>query len=325
MLHDDEMSQKLALSSDRAVFTAYLHVKSPEAVAREVKTILHILFRRADVSLFDRVLADVTRLFRGQYPGYRSCNTEYHDLTHTLDVLLATARLIHGAHVEGIPFTPEDVLLALTAALLHDVGYLQSDGDEEGTGAKYTLIHVRRGVDFVTGYFLGLGLDERQARNCQSLIWCTDLAKTMEQIEFLSPQCALLGRILGTADLLGQMADDIYLEKLTDLYDEFAEGQVPGFSSEMELVHKTLGFFSFIQARLRGQLGGLHHCMRSYFRVRHCLDRDLYDEYMRKNIFFLTHTLHSMGEGYRLRLRRGRHRSRVGAINLPALLPVQPS
>lgn len=317
---EEELARKLALSSDRAVFTAYLHLKSPETVAREVQAIQHILFRRADTSLFDRVLGDVLRLFRGEYPGYRACNTEYHDLTHTLDVLLATARLIHGAHVEGIPFSAGDVQLALAAALLHDVGYFQREDDEAGTGAKYTLIHVRRGVDFVNGYFLGLGFSSEQVRACQAMIWCTDLAKPMEEIDFPSPRFALLGRILGTADLLGQMADDIYLEKLTDLYEEFAEGQVPGFASEMDLVFKTLDFFSFIQDRLRVQLGGLNQCMRAHFRARHALDRDLYDEYMRKNLFFLGHALHSMGQRYRTRLRRGRHRSRVDEASLPALI-----
>lgn len=320
MRPDEELARKLVLSSDRAVFTAYLHLKSPEVVAREVRAILHILFRRADTTLFDRVFADVQRLFHGEYPGYRACNTEYHDLTHTLDVLLATARLIHGAHVEGIPLAAADVQLALAAALLHDVGYLQRAGDGEGTGAKYTLVHVTRGVDFVNGYFLGLGFTGEQVQACQAMIWCTELSKPMEEIAFPSPRFALLGRILGTADLLGQMADDIYLEKLADLYEEFAEGQVPGFASEMDLVYKTLDFFSFIQGRLRGQLGGLHQCMRAHFRARHALDRDLYDEYMRKNLFFLNHALHTVGERYRTRLRRSRRRSRADEGNLPALL-----
>lgn len=296
--------------SDRAVFTAYLHLKHPEAVAREVRTILHIMHRRAEHRLFEQVLEDTLGLYAGEYPGYQACNTDYHDLTHTLDVLLATARLAHGAHVEGVPFTPAQMDLALAAALLHDVGYIQSLEDGDGTGAKYTLTHVRRSVEFAGPYLAGLGLDPVAVQDCQSLIWSTDLGLDVGDLAFSSPQASLLGRMVATADLVGQTADDIYLEKLADLYTEFMEGEVPGFPSEWDLVRKTLDFFTFIQGRLRGQLGGLCQCLRAHFRARHSLDRDLYAEYMHKNIFFLDYTLRTEGEGYRSRLRRSRRRSR---------------
>jgi len=37
----------------------------------------------------------------------------------------------------------------LNAALFHDTGYIQEKSDDEGTGAKYTSIHVKRSIQFL--------------------------------------------------------------------------------------------------------------------------------------------------------------------------------
>ena len=95
----------------------------------------------------------MVKLFRGNYPGYQKCNTWYHDLKHTTDCLLAMARLLHGASLNGLPLPDRDVVLGLTAALFHDTGYIQAEDDLEGTGAKYTLVHVERSVAFMEKYF----------------------------------------------------------------------------------------------------------------------------------------------------------------------------
>ena len=39
---------------------------------------------------------DFERLFTGRLPGYRGCDTTYHDVQHTLDMTLALARLVVG-------------------------------------------------------------------------------------------------------------------------------------------------------------------------------------------------------------------------------------
>ena len=36
----------------------------------------------------------------------------------------------------------------MLAILMHDTGYLKKRGDNEGTGAKYTLTHVDRSIQF---------------------------------------------------------------------------------------------------------------------------------------------------------------------------------
>jgi hypothetical protein len=86
-----------------------------------------------------RFPADVSqRIFAGRYPGYSKCNTRYHDLEHTTDTFLAMARLIHGAVEAGRAIDRHMVLPGLVGTLLHDIGYIQTDGDRAGTGAKYT-------------------------------------------------------------------------------------------------------------------------------------------------------------------------------------------
>jgi hypothetical protein len=85
-------------------------------------------------------------LFNGKYPGYSECNTKYHNLEHTISVALATARLVHGSHLEGHEFSPKNILLALVASLFHDAGLIQAEGDINGSGAKYTIGHEERRI-----------------------------------------------------------------------------------------------------------------------------------------------------------------------------------
>ena len=44
----------------------------------------------------ERAFGDIGRLYLGEHPEYRPCDTEYHDIQHVLDVTLAMARLMDG-------------------------------------------------------------------------------------------------------------------------------------------------------------------------------------------------------------------------------------
>ena len=94
----------------------------PQAVFEEVCRIVAAMNTQQDFTVLVKVFEDVVKLFRGEYPGYQKCNTCYHDLKHTTDCLLAMARLIHGASLNGLPLPDRDVVLGLTAALFHDTG-----------------------------------------------------------------------------------------------------------------------------------------------------------------------------------------------------------
>lgn len=121
-----------------------LYINSAEKVFEEVKTILCLISPHFNLQPLSSAFDIAVSLFEGKYPGYQPCNTKYHDLNHTVSVFLATARLIHGAVINGKIFSKQHITLGLIAALFHDGGYIQENADTKGTGAKYTKIHVRR-------------------------------------------------------------------------------------------------------------------------------------------------------------------------------------
>ena len=131
-----QLAELLPSTEDRALFD-------------EVRLILDGLPGTADVTAVSAAFGSVNRTYRGSRPGYGACNTAYHDLRHVYDVFLATARLIHGAVYTGEPIGARDTELALFAALLHDVGFMQTSDDSGGTGSKYIAEHVDRSAAFV--------------------------------------------------------------------------------------------------------------------------------------------------------------------------------
>ena len=278
------------------------------ALDTDVRAIVRLMHPAFDFTHYARAFADVVRLFIGDYPGYRACNTAYHDLTHTLAVLLATARLLHGTSVARAPFSARTVCLALTAALLHDVGYIQSEEETEGTGARYTLTHVTRSIDFLRGYFACHGRSAQAAEDAAAMIRCTDLAVPMADIAFATGEVRLAGCVLGSADLLAQMADEIYIEKLSSLFEEFHEAGIPGYETELDLFQATHAFNHAMQGRLAGPLEGVAPHMLDHFRTRWGTERDLYQENINKNLNFLAKSLVELGPDCKTVFRRRRDR-----------------
>jgi hypothetical protein len=248
--------------------------------------------------ILTRVFEDVVKLFQGGYPGYRKCNTWYHDLKHTTDCLLAMARLMHGASLNGLHLSARDMLLGLSAALFHDTGYIQGEDDLEGTGAKYTLVHVERSVAFMEKYFPQAGFSSRDLDYCRCCVHCTGLEVRIEEILFESAYHREVGWMLGTADLLGQMADQTYLARLQYLYREFQEAQIPGFESELDLLRKTPAFWDFTQTRMVSELGNVNRYMLDHFRAWWGLNRDLNRESIEGNIAHLKFILENHESEY---------------------------
>jgi hypothetical protein len=282
-----------------------IRMSAPDAVFEEVCRIVAVFNSQFDFTALHRVFQDIVKLFRGEYPGYQKCNTRYHDLKHTTDCLLAMARLMHGASLNGLTLPERDAALGLIAALLHDTGYIQMGDDLEGTGAKYTLVHVGRSVAFMEKYFAQAGFSSRDSDYCMGCVNCTGLDVKIRELQFESAHHRAVGCMLGTADLLGQMADGAYLERLPFLYREFEEGKVPGFESELDLLRKTPAFWEFTQQRLVAELGNVDRYMRDHFRVWWGLDRDLIREAVEENIAYLKFILENHESGYRRYLRRG--------------------
>ncbi|MFO0753727.1 MAG: hypothetical protein U0411_10450 [Thermodesulfovibrionales bacterium] len=289
-----------------------VNMDTPQAVYAEVRQIVSLIRPGFSFTLLDAVFRDTVRLFRGRYPGYRSCTTEYHNLKHTTDVLISLARIMHGAAIRKAPLSEEGIFLGLMSALLHDSGYIQTSGDREGTGAKYTLVHVERSIDFVGAYCARKRLPEGHAQKCASIIRCTSLDTPVSEIPFPSEEVKVVGRMLGAADLVGQMADRVYLEKLLFLFYEFREGLLKGYSSERDLLQNTLTFYEHTKSRLAGDLGGIHRYLRHHFRERWGTDRDLYAQAIESNIKHLRFILKDSEKDHRSYLQRGGIVKRLG-------------
>ncbi|MDD5712091.1 MAG: hypothetical protein PHY31_04940, partial [Smithellaceae bacterium] len=215
------------------------------------------------------------------------------------------ARLIHGAQFEGIRFTAKQVNVGLVSALMHDTGYIQTAGDLDGTGAKYTVVHIDRSIDFIKTYYRSNDYFGDEIDNFEKILNCTGLSTDVGELDFPSPEVELLGMMLGTADLLGQMGDRLYLEKLIFLYHEFAEANVEGFDSEFDLLRKTIGFYEMTKKRFISQLGGVNRFMINHFRERWSIDEDLYASTIEKNIGYLRQVLQEHEDDYLSQLKRG--------------------
>lgn len=277
---------------------------SIEEVFKEVLIILKMISPNFDISPVSYVFNKAVDLYRGNHPGYQACNTGFHDLRHTTDTFLAMARLLHGAVIDGENLSERLIRLGLIAAILHDSGYIQEDHDTEGTGAKHTVSHIKRSMDFLDAYGAEYGLtDEEIAAGC-NMIRCTDLAVDITKIDFSSDKIELLGKILGTADLVAQMADRAYLEKLLFLYYEFSEAGIGDYNSEVDLLRKTVAFYDFIAQRLEKTLDATDQFLYSHFVARWNIRSNLYQVSIQNQKDYLLKILEKPSSDPRVFLKR---------------------
>ena len=268
------------------------------SVSREVNRIFRELFPEADTQLLDACFADVVRLYRGENPLYRACDTEYHDIQHIFEVSLAMARLMDGyerSHRAAESIGSRLFIFGVVIALLHDVGYLRHVNDSRHkNGAQYTKIHVSRGARFAQRYLGEIGMADL-GPIAKEIIHFTGYERPAARIQVPHIKFRMLGHMLGTADIIAQMADRCYLEKCRDrLFPEFVQGGLAAsgkddnrtgilFTSVEDLIVRTPGFYKIATARLNGQLGEAHKYVE-----RHFDGQNLYFEEMQKNVHYAT-------------------------------------
>jgi hypothetical protein len=267
----------------------------PAEVGAEVLKFFRDLYDGAPGGkVLERAFDDLARLYNGKHPDYHPCDTGYHDIQHVLDVTLAMARLMHGyerSRNGSAPLSPDIFCLGVVTALFHDFGYLRRRADRKHRyGAEYTLNHVSRGSSFLLQYLRRIGMG-RYARTASQLVHYTGYERPAETIRITDTLLRRVGHMLGTADIIAQMADRCYLEKCRDrLYPEFVLGglarrEMPNgrtqimFESGRDLVRKTPGFYANASKRLDFQLA------RAYdYAARHFGGQNLYLEEMQKNV-----------------------------------------
>jgi len=259
----------------------------PDVVWPKAVEIVRRINPAYDFPVARTAFVDVVRLFRGEYPGYGPIKTLYHDLHHTLDIFLCAVRLMHGVHISGTRLADNEITLIMMAALMHDVGYVQLDGEENGTGAQHTQSHVSRGIEFMQCYAADRGLPPELAARLKFIILCTDPALVISEIHFPDERTRLLGQIVSTADLTGQMADRTYLEKLLFLYLEFEEAHFGSFQNIYDLLCKTRKFYEVTRQKLDGEFDGIYCKLTFHFMDWFGVENNYYLESIEKNIAYL--------------------------------------
>ncbi len=98
-------------------------------------------------------------------------------------------------------------------------------------------------------------------------------------IAYRSDDARRASQALSASDLMAQMADRHYLEKVLLLYQEFEDARLPGFSSELDLLRQTESFYHHqAKIRLSQELGDMGRFLSVHFQTRWGVDRDLYQE-----------------------------------------------
>ncbi len=276
----------------------------PKNIIAEVKKIFSFHYTERHFSRISKAATLAINLFEGRFPGYQSCNTVYHDLEHTMAALLGVARLLDGYLIRGRTLSEPLVINLFIATLLHDCGYIQESWDTEGTGAKHTDSHVERSVRFVEKNHEAFGIAAGDAPVIGSLIRSTGLSVNMDDIPFRSPEERVAGALLGTADLLGQMSDRKYLEKLLFLYQEFREAGIAGFNTEFDIIRKTVDFYEMTKKRMNESYGGLYKYARCHFQKRNGIDENLYLVAINRHIDYLHRIIDDSSTNFRKKLKR---------------------
>lgn len=265
-------------------------------VSKAVCQILAKRFPNRDLARIQTAFLDCEILYRGDWPGYYGCDTPYHNLQHILDVTLAAVRLMDGAemrHSEN-PMGWERVESGVIVALLHDCGYIRKRGDTvHFHGAEYTKVHVSRGASFLADYLPRIELGSL-VELAQNWIHYTGYEHSFESLDEGNELNNRMGFIIGTADLIAQMSDRIYLEKCRDyLFEEFelagltkrkdANGkEVSVIDSAEDLVKQTP---TFIEQVFKNRLDGVFKKAYTY-EADHFGGKTLYLDAIRKTAEF---------------------------------------
>lgn len=281
--------------------TNRVQVSSPPAVLEAVRTLFGGTWPDIALGPIEAAFAHFTRLFAGEVPGYHGVDTLYHDRQHSLDITLALARLLVG--YERQQDDPPQRLGAaratagLITGLFHDVGYLRRHDEQSSNGAEFTRVHVARGARFLEEYLPQLGLGEwvpMASRIIHFTGYEVPFGRIAECVP--DPRDITVGHLLGTADMIAQMADRCYLEKCRDrLYAEFVLGGVAlpfaggnpqvKYASGLDLLRQTPEFVQEVRSkRLDGDFRGAYRYLEVLYGGRNpyleAIDRNL--DYLRQ-------------------------------------------
>lgn len=251
------------------------------AVADAVCAVLARCYPDFDETPLRQGFADIDDAFWGRYPGLLACDTPYHDLRHFLDTALLMARMVHGFEIthaaHGAGLGAEQGSLAVLLALFHDIGFIRLESEAHINGASLTHDHERRSVDFMREYLARGPFAHRAGQS--ELIHATDFANPISQsLAGFPDNLVLIGKLLGTADLVSQISGRYYLENCRDaLFHEFVIAGTDRMVSPTgetlvlyptadDLLRKTPGFYKhLVKKRLDEDFDQVYRYVAAHF------------------------------------------------------------
>ncbi|MDP1981914.1 MAG: hypothetical protein Q8K23_05185 [Sulfuritalea sp.] len=284
-------------------FAALGNTRDTGEVEAQVGATIRAFAPEHDLQRVADVFALLDSAFDGELPGYQKLKTLYHNRTHTNEVVLCTSRMLHGLHLTGQGLDADHIDAALIGALMHDVGYLMSDEEASGTGAQFTDSHVLRGVDFTRKHLAWLPPDLLDTTT--RVILLTDHRKHPGWVQFDNLQQQRAAFATATSDLIGQMANREYLERVLLLYFEFEEARLGGFADIHDLLEKTAAFYRMTKARLDSDLNGLSVNLAQHFGRQLGAERNFYQESIERNLDYLERVVKTDREHRLEHLKRG--------------------
>jgi hypothetical protein len=188
-----------------------------------------------------------------------SSDALYHDTQHTALVTLCLQDILRGRRLERI-VSPEDWLHCLLAALTHDIGYVRGvcpgdTADRFVIDTEGNTIAAPRGASdaFLMPYHVERSkIMVRERLGPVPLLDEERVARAIELTRFPVPDDAdhaetdTEAGLVRAADLIGQLADPLYLRKLNALYAEFVENGIAeqlGYDSPADLIERYPQFY----------------------------------------------------------------------------------
>ena len=247
-----------------------IDTKNPPAVAEFVCDKYKALFPRARFGNLNRLFEDTTNLSTGKHPDFMANNLKHHDYEHTLQAKVCLMHLLEGRHLAKTAprFNARQFELAIASALLQDSGYQKNRSDTEGSGAKYTFIHVLRSCSYAASYLPSIAGNESEITGVLHAIRCTSPISEVATIPFQTEVERVAGFALSSADYLAQMTAADYSDEVDFLYHEFKESydffNTPTdkrlFLCADALKKATLFFWDrFVLPRLEREYQGVYH------------------------------------------------------------------
>lgn len=184
----------------------------------------------------------------------------YHNLDHTLQVAKVGQSVLEGKQYYEGSVSPQDWLHFMASLFCHSVGYVKGIFERDrgqnhhyydglngqikipptGTGAALAGFHVDRSKAYVALYLMHPQLDiEKVQANIEMTRF--PIPQTVEYQDKLS-----YPGLCRAANLLGQLSDPHYLQKLPQLFQEFEEAgmnDILGYGSVEDLKNNYPYFF----------------------------------------------------------------------------------